>query len=117
MSRQRGFTLIEVLVALAVVSIAILALAAAGSRALDAQFKLEQRTLALWVAANRIAEIELARPVRPGTASGLAPMGGADWYWRSEIRPAPGEDLWRVDVAVGADADSLLVTHSGFLAR
>jgi len=92
---RAGFTLIEVLVALAVAALALLALARAGSNALATQAELEQRTLALWVADNRLAELR----------------------WQSLIQPAPGGALWRIDVVVLDQDDSPLLTHIGFMQR
>lgn len=115
--RLRGFTLIEVLVALAIVSIALLALSQTGGRSLDTQYQLEQRSIALWVAANQLAEIELNRPIQPGTRSGQVQMAGQDWRWQAEVQPAPGEQLWRADVLVFDSTDEWVLTHSGFLAR
>ena len=116
-TRPRGFTLIEVLVALAIVSIALLALSQAGGRSLDTQYQLEQRSIALWVAANQLAEIELNKPVQPGTRAGQVQMAGQDWRWQADIQPAPGDQLWRADVLVFDSTDQLVLTHSGFLAR
>ncbi|MGB0514780.1 MAG: type II secretion system minor pseudopilin GspI, partial [Wenzhouxiangellaceae bacterium] len=56
----RGFTLIEVLVALAVVALALGALIRTTGQAADTQYEAERRTLALWVASNRLAELGLA---------------------------------------------------------
>ena len=71
-SRQRGFTLVEVLIALAIVGIAL----AAGMRALglsvDGSRALEQRTLALQAAENRLAELRLLR-VMPSVGRSLEP--------------------------------------------
>lgn len=116
-ARAHGFTLIEVLVALAIVSIALLALSQAGGRSLDTQHQLEQRSIALWVAANQLAEIELNQPIRPGSRSGQLQMGGQDWRWQADIQAAPGDQLWRADVLVFDSTDELILTHSGFLAR
>ena len=61
--KRRGFSLIEVLVALAVVAIALVALlAAAGRMARDADHRREL-TLADWVAANVLVETRLRDPV------------------------------------------------------
>ncbi|MEM7053327.1 MAG: type II secretion system minor pseudopilin GspI [Pseudomonadota bacterium] len=115
--RNAGFTLIEVLVALAIVAIALVALSQAGGRAIDTQYQLEQRSIALWLAANRLAEIELNQPIRPGTRSGQLQMAERDWRWQAEIQAAPGEQLWRADVRVYDANDQLIITHSGFLPR
>ena len=116
-SPHAGFTLIEVLVALAIVSIALIALSQAGGRAVDTQFQLEQRSIALWVAANRLAEIELNQPIRPGSRSGQLQMAERDWRWQADVVAAPGEQLWRADVRVYDSNDQLVITHSGFLPR
>ena len=115
--RARGFTLIEVLVALAVVALALAALTRAGSTALNTQAELESRTLALWVAENRLAEIRLQRAVQPGVGSGTTRLADRDWRWRSLVEAAPSGDLWRVEVVVLDAAEQPLITHTGFLAR
>lgn len=115
--KRSGFTLIEVLVALAVASLALLALARAGSGALETQAGLEQRTLALWVADNRLAEIRLLRPVQAGTSRGSTTLGERQWRWQSLIQPAPGGELWRIDVVVLDENDAPLLTHVGFMER
>lgn len=113
-----GFSLIEVLVALVVVAVALGALGMAGARVLDAQRELEQRTLALWVADNRIAEMRLAQDrLAPGSRSGTTRMAGRDWRWRAQVQPAPGEVLWRIDVAVLDEAGEPVFTHTGFVPR
>ena len=116
-SSRSGFTLLEVLVALVVVAVAVAALARAGSQAIDGQFHAEQRTLALWVADNVLAEMQLDPPGSSGRQQGTSSMGGRDWHWEALIQPAPGEGMLRVDVAVYAEArrESPILTHTGFL--
>jgi general secretion pathway protein I len=114
----RGFTLLEVLVALVVVAVAVAALGRAGSQVLDSQAELEQRTWALWVADNALSELRLEPGSPSGQRRGSAEMGGRTWFWEMLIQPAPGGDLLRVDVAVYTErqADSPVVLHTGFLA-
>ncbi len=57
---QRGFTLIEVLVALAIVAIGMAALLSALSSSADSASYLRDKTFAEWVALNRIEEVRLA---------------------------------------------------------
>lgn len=115
--RLRAFTLLEVLIALVIVAVALAALARSGAQALDTQLALEERTLALWVADNVLAELRLQGSPAPGRRQGQSRMAGRDWYWQALIQPAPGGDLVRVDVAVHArDSDGTAVlTHTGFL--
>ena len=116
---QAGFTLIEVLVALVVVAIAVAALARIGSQALDSQFEIEQRTFALWVADNVIAEMRLDPPGSQVRRQGVSSMGERDWYWDALIQPAPGDAMLRIDVAVyrRAEREAPLLTHTGFLPK
>lgn len=117
--RANGMTLLEVLVALAVVAIAVAALARVGGQSLETQFELQQRTLALWVADNQLAELRLAAPVPAGRRQGRVSMGQQDWRWEALIQPAPGVPMMRVDIAVYRleDPDTPIVMHTGFLPR
>jgi len=115
--RAAGFTLLEVLVALLIVAIAVVALGRVGAQGLDAQAEAEARTMALWVADNAIAELRLEGNVSAGRRAGTSQMGDRDWDWDALIQPAPGDQMLRVDVLVYAepDRDSPVLSHTGFL--
>jgi general secretion pathway protein I len=114
---SRGFTLLEVLVALLVVAIAVAALGRVGVQGLDAQAEAESRTLALWVADNAIAELRLEGSVSAQRRAGTSQMGGRSWYWDALIQAAPGDQMLRVDILVYAEAgrESPILSHTGFL--
>ena len=102
MKTLRAFTLLEVLVALAVASIGLAAvIKVAGGNAYNAQY-LQERTLAQWVAMNQLAVIQgLDELPQKGKTSGKDELGGRTWYWRQEVRDAPvnlgGQDLKQLE--------------------
>lgn len=103
MIRRRGFTLIEMVVALAVVAIAMGAILSGMARYADNASHLRLRTLALWVAHNRLTELELQRQWPDlGKSEGQAEMGGASWRWQATISKTDDEHVRRVDITVSA---------------
>ncbi len=115
---HRGFTLLEVLIALAVVSIALLALNQGSARQLDALAKIQERTVALWVADNVITQTRVNREgIRPGRYQGSQVMGVREWHWDLLVQPSPDPAVLRLDVAVHADRErhSAVLQHTGFV--
>lgn len=104
--RQSGFTLLEVLVAVAVLGIAMAAVIAADARYADSAGYLRDRTQALWVAHNRMTEIELA-PVWPaiGDSDDTVDLGNSRWHWRARVQSTPDEHTRRVDISVFKDGE------------
>jgi len=109
-AKHGGFTLIEVLVALAIISIALLASLRVAGGGTNSVGELRSRLLAGWVAENILAE-QRARGIwlPPGTQRGLTRQGGIDFVWREEVVATPNALFRRADVRVFAAQDE---THA-----
>jgi len=83
----RGFTLIEVLVALVIVAFGMGALLAALSAAAANVGALRDKTLAQWIALNQItdARLNLQAPVAGTTQGDLKNFGNGDWHWQQDV--------------------------------
>ena len=99
--RSRGFTLIEVLVALAIVAIGMAALMSALTSSASTTVFLRDKTLAEWVALNQIESMRLAlqRPQK-GEKDGDAEMAGRKWKWHQEVMETEVKGIMRIDVSV-----------------
>jgi len=105
-ARRKGFTLVEVLVALAIVSIALLSALRAAGQGTNNVGELRSRLLAGWVAENLLAEHRArADWLPPGIQRGTARQGGLDFAWREEVIDTPNSSFRRVDVRVFATAE------------
>jgi general secretion pathway protein I len=103
--RRCGFTLIEILVALAIVAVALAAGMRAVAQSTDSATSLKQRTLALWVAQNRLAAAQLATPwPAPGIRDGEASQAGARFVWRENVSGTPNPAFRKVEIVVADPA-------------
>jgi general secretion pathway protein I len=105
-SRSRGFTLVEVLVALAILAVALAAAARSAALSTDSAFEHKQRVLAGLVAENRLGEL-VARRAWPGVGvtEGTERQAGVDFRWRAEVIATPHPGLRRVEIHVSDTAD------------
>jgi general secretion pathway protein I len=99
----RGFTLLEVLVALVIVAFGMGAVLASLSAAANNVSALREKTLAQWVALNRVADVRLTlQPPQTGTTEGdVKNFGNGDWHWQqiiTAVQMIPG--LLQITVSV-----------------
>ena len=120
--RDGGFTLVEVMVALAIVALALPALLFALQQQVDATGYLRDKSMAHAVAANKLSEVRILALARgdllKGRESGVVTMSERDWYWwmESKVTEVPLFYRLQVDVALGEeDADSPLYSLVAFL--
>lgn len=115
--RAYGFTLVEVLVALAIVALGSAAVMTALGTGAQSSSRLRDRSYAEWVALNRMAEIRVARewPLA-AKESGEESMAGRRWEWQQTIEPSDVRGVWRIRVdarpaGAGSGDDWLATIH------
>lgn len=98
---QRGFTLLEVLVALVVATLGLLAVTLTTLTASRNASTLRERTIAHWVAMNVASELRLAGQFPDiGSRDGDAEFASTDWRWQAEISGTDVEGLRRIEITV-----------------
>ncbi len=118
-AESRGFTLIEVIVALAIVAVGMLAVFKTIGDTVYNVSELRDRSFATWIADNRITEIRISgeMPSVEETAGELE-FGGRRWHWVTKVSQTQVEGLRRIDVSVrrdGDDENSSLANLAGFV--
>lgn len=121
--RKRGFTLIEVLVALVIVAVGMSVLMGALSSSARTVFYMQDKIFAEWVALNQIATVRIGLQqgqIPPtGTTNGDLDFANRSWHWRQDVVASQVPGINRIDFKVrpkevkGGDDDSWYVTVSG----
>ena len=112
-----GFTLLEVMIALVIVGLTLLAMAGKMGSMLNAANTMRNYTYASWIAHNKIAEMRLANVVPDvSSSSGEVRYAGVDWAWRAVVSETGVENLYRVDVSISfPGADPIMRPVTGFI--
>ena len=118
MKRVRGFTLVEVLVALAIVGITLAAGLKAAGALTDNAARLAQVSAAQWCAENQLAELRLSRQF-PGVGDSefACHQLGRDYIGHLIVRPTPNPSFRRVDARISDAQDQPLLTLSTIVGR
>ena len=100
----RGFTLFEILIALAVLAIALGALTkVASSQSLNTAH-LVDKTFAHWLAMNKMTELQLtAQWLSKGKQEGDEEMGPRSWHWVRTVSDTPDPRVRQVEIAIFLD--------------
>lgn len=118
--RSRGFTLLEVLVALAILATALAAGFRAVGMATGGAGELRERMLAEWVAQNRLA-LHRARAdfLETGNYEGTVTQAGREFRWKETVKSTPNALFHRIDVNVYAPGDDehALSSLRGFMVK
>ncbi len=104
--KARGFTLVEVLVALAIVAVALMASLRAVGEMAESSAELKLRLLAGISAQNRVAFLRATRSFLPvGESSVACPQGNVAFVCHESILPTPNPLFQRIEVRVYVDGD------------
>ena len=116
--RMKGFTLLETLVAMAILAISLAAVMRATGAGINNAEAMRMRVLADWVAQNRLAQHAAQCDFfAPGIQNGEETQAGVRLVWKEEIGVTPNPSFRRIEVSVYApdDPDYALRRLTGFL--
>ncbi len=115
--RLQGFTLLEVMIALAIVGLALAAASISVSQMVGNANTLRERTYASWIAQNKITEIRLAGEFpEVDSTSGEIDFADNTWAWRAVVTEPGVEGLRRIDVSVSwPGEENPIRTVTGFV--
>jgi len=118
MRSSKGFTLIEVLVAMTIIAVGVSALVSSAAASAWRADYLREREFGRWVASNVLAELQVV-PAWPsiGSKNTEVDMGALTWYVKTTTQAVADPDLRRVDVEVrrDKDAESFIYSVAGFV--
>jgi len=123
-NKQRAFTLLEVLVALAVFSVAAISLMKVSESQLRLSQRMEEKTFAHWIALNMITEMQSSQDWPSlGEQTGKVSMAGREWKMVVKTQATPVNRVRRIEVSVGlapkdfTDDMENLTLLTGFIER
>lgn len=102
-ARRDGFTLVEMLVAMAVFGLSAMALLNLAGENTRSAARVESRTLGGVVADNLVIEAVIAPSLSDGVSNGRTNLAGRDWSWTRIVAPTDVADIQRVEVRVSND--------------
>ena len=101
-SQQCGFTLLEIMVALAVFSTLAAAVLSASQYVAKQTTVVEARLFAVWLADNQLNELRLQSSLPPGQQQRTVHMDRRDWRLRQQVSASTDSRLLQVDIEVSA---------------
>lgn len=118
--KQRGFTLLEVMVALLIFALTGTAVMKSAGENLNGVGLIEQVTFATWVANNRLTQVNF-EPVWPpkNNERGTMEMAERTFYWQQKVTTTADNDIRAVEVVVSEDAQfsSSITSVTSFVSR
>lgn len=102
MKRSQGFTLIEVLIALAIIAIALTALLKSSAQSVSTTKRLKDKNISHWISMQGISMVQLGLiAVKTNEeVTQVTSMLGQRWYWRVKAVPTHIRSVERLEVRV-----------------
>lgn len=105
---NEGFSLLEMLVAIAILSIAVIPMLATQSTAMRSTTELNEKLLARMVAENAMTELRLSEiPPAPGILYGDETQAGLDFTWQADVRNIPQQPLTTILLSVSMRGETM----------
>lgn len=102
--KHRGFTLIEVMVALTIIAISLSALLSTSGTQANSAGYLKQKTLAHWVAMNELTQLRVLQQLPDdGEKKGETKMAGFEWFWTRTTKKTEQAGTRQITYRVFAD--------------
>ncbi len=103
--KSRGFTLVEVLIAIIVVAIAGVMVSSSIGNVVSQMYTLERRTMAHWVGENHLNRLQMeqiksAQPLSVDNDSERVLMAGREWLVEVDVTDTDSESMWRGETSV-----------------
>tara|TARA_B100001093_G_C26529887_1_gene885549 strand:+ start:212 stop:652 length:441 start_codon:yes stop_codon:yes gene_type:complete len=116
---SKGFTLLEVMVALTIVALSLIAVTSSIAQMIDSSSMIRDRTYATWIAQNIITEYRLsATTPSVGETDGEVLFMSRDWNWRAIVEDTGIDNLYRINVQVSlAENENNIRTVTGFIGQ
>ena len=118
-SLKRGFTLIEVMISLSIFAVMASAISRTASQNADTVLYLEEKTLASFVAENRLNKLKLSGYPAATQTKDDEDMAGREWHIVTKVEDTPLPNFRRIEVKVAkmSDKENPLVSLTGFMGK
>jgi general secretion pathway protein I len=113
---NKGFTLIEVMIALSVVAIGLMATLKAINQEISGSSITQNKMIALWLLQNKMTEIRLNSALpNIGSNQGNQMLLNQTWQWQTNTKATANEKIRKVEVSISLPAQDKLLSQTIYL--